>query len=125
LVRGINNADWRRLQTKLIDAVPRKKKIGVRLDVEEQDRIQSTCLLNACLLDWAGLEQDDGTPIPYTKDLARKLLFDAEYRRFRDGVVWAASIVAEQIDDDQKETAGNLRRLSAGTSSGERKSSIG
>jgi hypothetical protein len=125
LVRGTMNADWRRLQSKLLEAIPRKKRAGGRLDVDDTDRITQTLLLNACLLDWEGLEDDDGKPIPYNKDMARKLLFEPEYRAFRDGVVYAANIVAQNISEDQKETSGNLVRLSAGHSSGEPKSSTG
>jgi hypothetical protein len=125
LVRGINNSDWRRLQAKLIEAIPRKKRLVGRIDTDEQDRIQSTCLLNACLLDWDGLEEDDGKPIPYSKELARKLLFESSWRKFRDGVVWAANIVAEQTSEDQKEILGNLPKLSVGTTDGERKSGTG
>jgi hypothetical protein len=125
LVRGTNNNDWRRLQAKLIEAIPRKKRMSGRIDMDEQDRIQSTCLLNACLLDWDGLEDDDGKPIPYEKDTARRLLFEPEYRKFRDGVVWAANMLAEQTSEDQKEILGNLPKLSAGTPGGERKSGTG
>jgi hypothetical protein len=124
LVRGVNNSDWRRLQAKLIEAIPRKKRVG-RMDVDEQDRIQSTCLHSACLLDWEGLEDEEGKPIPYSKDLAHKLLFDPEYRKFRDAVVWAATFVAEQSNEDEKELLGNLSKLSAGTTGGERKSGTG
>ena len=125
LVRGINNSDWRRLQAKLIDATPRKKRLAGRIDPDEQDRIQTKCLLNACLLDWDGLEEDDGKPIPYDKKLAEKLLTEPEYRKFRDGVVWAATIVAEQTNEEQKEILGNLPKLSAGATDGERKSGTG
>ncbi len=124
-VRGSNNADWRRLQSRLIEAVPRKKRIGGRLDPDEQDRIMSSCLLNCCLLDWEGLEDDDGKPLPYSKPMAQKLLYEAQYRRFRDGVVWAASIVADNLGADQDDTSGNLLTLSGGTSGGERKSKAG
>jgi hypothetical protein len=124
-VRGSNNVDWRRLQAKLMDAVPRKKKLGGRLDPDEQDRIISSCLLSACLLDWDGLEDDDGKPLPYSKAMAQKLLTEPQYRRFRDSVVWAASIVAENLTIDQEEIAGNLLTLSAGSTSGERKSKAG
>jgi hypothetical protein len=125
LVRGINNSDWRRLQARLIETLPRKKRLAGRIDTDEQDRIQSTCLMNTCLVDWDGLETDDGKPIPYDKDMARKLLFEPEYRKFRDGVVWAANIVAEQTADDQKEILGNLSKRSDGVSVGERKSNTG
>lgn len=124
-VRGSNNADWRRLQSRLIEAVPRKKRIGGRLDPDEQDRIMSSCLLNCCLLDWDGLEDDDGKPLPYNKQMAQKLLTDPQYRRFRDGVVWAASIVGDNLGADQDDVSGNLLTLSAGTTSGERKSKAG
>ena len=124
-VRGSNNADWRRLQARLMDAVPRKKKIGGRLDPDEQDRIMSSCILSCCLLDWDGLEDDNGKPIPYSKEMAKKLLTEPQYRRFRDGVVWAASIVAENTVVEQEETAGNLLKLSAGSTDGERKSKAG
>jgi hypothetical protein len=124
LVRGVNNSDWRKLQSKLIEAIPRKKRTG-RLDVDEMDRVQSTCLLNTCLLDWSGVEDDQGNALPYTKELAHKLLFDPQYRKFRDGVVWAATVVAEQTAEDQTEIVGNLRALSGGKSDGERKSGTG
>jgi len=125
LVRGVNNSDWRKLQAKLIEAVPRKKRATGRLDVDEADRIQSTCLLNTCLLDWDGLEDDEGKPIPFGKDMAHQLLFDPQYRKFRDGVVWAATFVGEQTAEDQAEIVGNLSKLSTGTTDGELKSKAG
>jgi hypothetical protein len=124
-VRGSNNADWRRLQNKLLEAIPRKRRMSGRLDVDDTDRITESLLLNTCLLDWDGLEDDDGKPIPYSKEMAHKLIYEKEYRAFRDAVAWAANNVAQQISDDLKETSGNLHRLSAGHSSGERKSNIG
>lgn len=124
-VRGTNNKDWRKLQAKLMDVVPRKQRIGGRIDPEQQDAIISKCLLNACLLDWAGLENDDGTQIPYSKQMAEKLLTDPQYRRFRDSVIWAASVVAEHTESDKEEISGNLLTLSAGSTSGERKSKAG
>lgn len=106
-VRSSSNADWRRLLAKLTEAVPRKKRLGGRIDPEEQDKIISSCLMNTCLLDWEGLQNDDGTDIPYSKEMAKKLLTEPQYRRFRDSVVWAASIVGENIESVQEEVAGN------------------
>jgi hypothetical protein len=123
-VRGSNNLDWRKLQNKLLDAVPRKKRIG-RLDLEEAEGIQTKCLLNCCLIDWEGLEDEQGKPIPYDKEMAKKLLTDPEFRRFRDGVVWAANIVADLKEEDEKDAVGNLVKLSAGSTDGERKSKAG
>jgi len=124
-VRSDRNADWRRLQMKLMEAIPRKKRMGGRIDPDEMDKILSRCMLNTCLLDWDGLEGDDGKPIPYSRDMAEKLLFEPEYRRFRDSVAFAASIVAEKTDERRDDAAGNLLTLSGGSTTGGRKSNTG
>jgi hypothetical protein len=105
-VRGIGNADFRGLQAKLIDAEPRQFKIGGRLSPERQDAIQTSCLLATVLMDWDGLQDEHGNRIPYSKEMAKTLLTDPAYRRFRDGVTWAASVVAEitkvEVEEDGK-----------------------
>jgi hypothetical protein len=124
-VRSSQNADWRRLQAKLMDAVPRKKRMGGRMDPDEMDRIMGSCLLNCCLLDWEGLEDDEDKPIPFSKQMAQKLLTEPEYRRFRDGVIWAASVVADNTETEREDVAKNLLQLSSGNTGGERKSKAG
>jgi hypothetical protein len=106
-VRGINNSDYRRLQQKLFEAVPRAKRPGGRIDPDEQDRITTSCLLSACLLDWDGVEDDDGNALPYSKPAATKLLNDPALRRFRESVIWAATVVGEQVAEDTADIAGN------------------
>jgi hypothetical protein len=111
-VRGVNNADWRALQGRLLDAVPRKYRVGGRLSPDEQDRITSACLRDACLLDWGNVEGDGdvgekGKPVPYDKKAAHRLLTEPQYRRFREAVVWAATVVGEQEENDRDEIKGN------------------
>lgn len=89
-VRGKDNADWRRMESQLIAAVPRGKRVNGRIAPEEVDRITSTLLLDACLIDWRNLEDK-----PYSKDLAATLLTDPQYRAFRDACLWAATLVAD------------------------------
>jgi hypothetical protein len=117
-VRGANNVDWRRLQSRLLNAVPRKKRLGGQLDPDEQDRITATCLLNACLMDWDGLEGDDGKPLPYSKEWASKLIMEPEYRRFRDAVIWAATMVGEENNLDHEDAMGNSSTPYAGKTAG-------
>lgn len=93
-VRGLNNDKYRRLQQRLIEATPRAKRPGGRLDPAEQDRITAKCLTDTVLLDWSGLEGDEG-PIAYSAEMAKTLLTDPQYRRFRDAVIAAASRVEE------------------------------
>lgn len=105
-VRGANNKDWRKLQTRLINAVPRKKRVGGQLDPDDQDRIMSIVLRDTCLLDWKGLDDEAGKPIAFTKELANSYLTDPQYGKFREGVAWAANVVAEQQD---AEIAGDVK----------------
>jgi hypothetical protein len=59
------------------------------------------------LLDWAGLEAEDGTPLPFTKEQATEFLTKPEYRRFRDAVVYAATVVGDSQAESEKADVGN------------------
>lgn len=122
--RGQGNKDWRKLQSKLLDSVPRKKRVN-RLDYDESERITNLLLLNTCLLEWDGLFDDDGNALPYSRDLAEKLLTDPDYRKFRDAVLTASTLVGENNEDDVKDASGNLIALSPGITGGERKQRTG
>jgi hypothetical protein len=119
--RGVNNKDWRKLQQRLIQSTPRKRRAQGNLDPEDFDRIMSECLLNHGLLDWDGLEDDDGNPLPYSREKAKLFLTDPDYRRFREAAAFAANQVADHSKEDLEEDAGNLLRLSSGSTDGGRK----
>lgn len=106
-VRGSNNSDWRELERKMIEALPREKKIRGRLDQKDQDQMTSECLLQTSLLDWSGFEDDEGKPIPYSKEVARQILFEPEYMRFRMAVMWAANVVADDKKAQQDDIVKN------------------
>lgn len=114
-VRGIGNSDYRKMQTRLIEAEPRQYKVGGRLTPERQDFVQSQCMLHTVLIDWDGLRDEHDAPIPYSVDLARDLLTKPEYRRFRDAVAWAASVVGDDVALDGEEAGKSLETPSAGT----------
>jgi hypothetical protein len=92
--RGAGNADWRRLQAKLSEAVPASK----RQSPEEAERIALQCLLAAGILDWRNLEGDDG-PIPFSPETARRLLGDPKNRRLLNAALYAAGAVADEGRD--------------------------
>lgn len=106
-VRGAFNADWRKLQSRLVAAVPRQKRARGQLDPAEQDRVMSIVLRDACLLEWDGIEGDDGQPLPYSKEKATELLTDPQYGKFREAVIWAANTVADQRESDIEEDVKN------------------
>ena len=101
-VRGLRNADYRRLNASLWGAVPAAKK-G---DPAEADRIAVTLLAETILIGWDGLTDDDGTPLPWSTERAVALLSDPDFALFRDAVTWAASTVGdisrEAVEDSAK-----------------------
>lgn len=103
-VRGSQNKDWRRMAQRLVNAVPRKLRVNGVLDPDESDRISATILLNTGLLDWEGIEADDGTPIPYDRKKAAQFLGG---ERFRAGVQFACDLVAQGVEDEIEEISGN------------------
>jgi hypothetical protein len=107
-VRGVGNAAYRALMDKLVDAVPREKRLR-GLDVADRDRITAECFVETILLDWDNLYADDAETekVPYSKELASQLLTDPDYIRFYDAVQWAANLVANDSEADLKEAEGN------------------
>jgi hypothetical protein len=124
--RGANNRDYRKLQTKLIAAIPRQKRVNV-LDPDESDRITAILLRDTCLLDWDGIvHPETGEPLPYSKEQAWEFLSNPEYgRKFLLAAVYAAEQVGDQRQEEQEQDSKNLLQLSTSSSDSERKSRAG
>lgn len=105
-VRGVGNKDWARLEARLINAVPRQQRIN-GLEPKERDRINALLLSETSLMDWEGLEDDNGTPLPFSKELAVQYLTNPEYEPFRQAVMLAANIVADRDRGEVEAIAGN------------------
>jgi hypothetical protein len=104
--RGTNNSDYRALEAKLVREIPRAERIeGV--SPKEQDRIAGQLLLQTVVLDVEGLEEEDGAPIKYTRELGATLLLDPEFRVFQAGAAYAGAIVAQRRRAEEKLDAKN------------------
>ena len=100
--RGANNSDYRLLEAKLIREIPRADRLE-GLKPADQDRIMGTLLLETVVIDVEGLtEDDDKTPVRYSRELGQKLLLDPDYRVFRAGAAYAGAIVADRRAADQE-----------------------
>ena len=102
-VRGIGNDDYRRRQTELVAALPRH----LRKEPAEQDKITNALIVETLLVGWERVEGDDGKPLPFSRENVQAILDDPDMRVFVDGVVWAASTVAERRAADLGVDAGN------------------
>jgi hypothetical protein len=105
--RAANNADYRRLEAKLVREIPRSQRIE-GISPADQDRIAGQLLLDTIVCDVDGLIEDDGkTPIKYTKELGKTLLLDPDYRVFQAGAAYAAAVVAQGRKADEEIEAKN------------------
>ena len=95
-VRGSNNSDYRKLESQLVREITMADRVE-GLSTVDQDRVTGTLLLETVVLDIDGLTEDDETtPIKYTKDLGAKLFLDPDYRIWRAAAAYAGSVMAER-----------------------------
>lgn len=105
-VRGAFNNDAVRLQGKLIAELPKDERKP--LSPENEVRISAELAVETILLDWAKLEDENGKPIPFSKDKARELLTDPDIGHvLRNAVGFASRIVASQGEEELEADAKN------------------
>jgi hypothetical protein len=98
-VRGLENEDYQRLFNKLISAIPRAERLKGP-DATAMREMTTKLLAETVLVDWSGIENDDGSPMLYSKAKAQEILSDPNLVVFRKAVEWAAGVVGE---DDMAE----------------------
>jgi len=106
-VRGLNNADFRLLQAKLIQAIPPKRRRRGFIHPDDMDRIMGRCLLETVLLDWKGITDEVGKEVPYIRELAEEILTSGNYPEIRVAIEQAALLVGEDQSDADEELAKN------------------
>jgi hypothetical protein len=102
-VRGLGNADYRRRHSELTAALPRH----LRKDPLQQDQIVQTLILETLLLDWDKVEDESGKPLKFSPAAVGEILADPDMRAFGEGVIWAASVVADGKQATKALDAGN------------------
>ncbi|HLL28582.1 MAG TPA: hypothetical protein VKT73_13140 [Xanthobacteraceae bacterium] len=100
-VRGIGNSDYKAL------AVKQAALSGFQKTDEIEEANLSEQLIETILVDWDGLEDDDGKPIPYSKDKAREYILDPDLRAFRWSVNAAATAILSKKKATQEQVAKN------------------
>lgn len=89
-VRGLNNSAARAARTKIQEGFARKK-----MSDAEADRAQVELIADTILIDWRGVENDDGTALICDREAKIAILSNPEMRLFREAVLLAASLVGE------------------------------
>lgn len=105
-VRPIDCIDAQRVMRRELQAIPRAKRL-TGIDPADERAATNLVLRKVVLLDWSGLEDDDGAPIPYSPGMAERLIQEPEFAVFRDAVVYAAGIVRDEGKIALEEASGN------------------
>lgn len=89
-VRGLNNSAARAARTKIQEGFARKK-----MSDAEAERAQVELIADTILIDWRGVENDDGTALICDREAKIAIMSNPEMRLFREAVLLAASLVGE------------------------------
>lgn len=117
-VRGLASETYREAIGRRTRAVPRSARLrDGSIPVKLMDRLTGEALHEAALLDWDGLTENDAA-VPFDRALALKLLTDPDFALFREGVIFAAAVVAEADRAAEEQTLGNSAAPSSGSSNG-------
>lgn len=105
-VRGSNTPQFRLAQAKAQRAIPREaRREGGMLDPEAADAALGRALVEGVLIDWRNVTLGEAA-VPFSPETAEKLLSDPEMAIFRDGVAWAADLVANMRKTDEDASLG-------------------
>lgn len=112
-VARLGNPKWQRAYNKLPHGLRNAASSG-RLkgaQADEFDKRNARVLAETILLDWDGMEEEDGTPIPYSVEAAEQALF--ELKDFRTAVVQLAgdmaNFQAEEVAEKGKGSRGSSK----------------
>ena len=93
-VRGLNSTAFLEAQARRNRAIPahQRGKDG-SIPTALAYSIMGEAMAEALLMDWRGIEGDDGEPLAYDADLARVWLTDLDFVHFTEAVMEAAKRV--------------------------------
>lgn len=88
--RGAENKDWRDLRAKLIAEVnPADVLKNGNIRPSILDMILTECLIQAGIVGWSGIEDDEGKPVKFSQKQLRVILENPDYADFRGACYYA------------------------------------
>jgi hypothetical protein len=98
-----HRASLARLQLENLD----KLRVGGELAMSCWAKLATRSLAESVLVDWSGLEDDDGKPIAYSVDKAIELLEDESLWPLRNFIEDAAGVVRSYRVEQEEQAKGN------------------
>ncbi len=89
-VRGLGSKKYQALLAEMVANVPQKDRVDGLSDADNF-RITNEALAQEVILDWSGLENDDGSLIEHDPRIALKILSDPDCDDIRQAILTAAT----------------------------------
>lgn len=105
-VRGFSSQIYRKAISVEMDQYSRIERMS-GLSADQQSDVQAKAMAEAGILDWSGIEDEDGKPLPFSKDAALVYLTDPDYRRFSAAVAFAMAFVDETASSEGVDASKN------------------
>ena len=107
LVRRMGGANDRFSEVYAAKTKPYAQQISRKtLDPKKEEKIYIETFVEACLVDWKGIEID-GQQVPFSKEAALKLLSNSAYKDLFQALVQHASEGANYREEQIREDLGN------------------
>jgi len=94
---------------------PHRRKVRMGFD-EDMEQLVKIAVAECVLVDWRGLEDEDGNAIPYSKETSVEILTNPAYSDLMDFVMDVGGDAAIYRENEIQATAGNSKRSSTGNS---------
>lgn len=94
-VRGFKNKDYQRELLRMMSDIPIADRMKAASDPDFSEKLDIDLMASSILIDWRGLETEDGEALPFTRDKALEILSDPDFVEFREAVDFAAKIVGK------------------------------
>lgn len=107
LVRGTESQAYQRAMRKALQGVGRKARMAAINDPTKYEDLTNRLIAEHLLLDWKGVDDDDGKAIPFDRALATTLMTSREYTPFRRAVLYAVERVDTNTAETKEEILGN------------------
>jgi hypothetical protein len=108
LVAGMESKAYRKAFARALrTSTTRRERASGNLEADRIQELQRELVAKHCLLDWDGVDNDDGKPVKYDAKLAHTLMTEPEYLPFQQGVFYAINMVDSGDVEFIEETAGN------------------
>ena len=106
-VRGTEYLPYQKAMRNAMMTTGRRQRLQQTVDMDKFTAVQGRLVSEHLLLDWDGIEDDDGAAFPCTKEAALEAMTDRAYRPLQRGVLYAIDIVDTGLTDFQEEAEGN------------------